>query len=389
MLKVGIVGAGLLGCAHAENLQQNADAEVVAIADVRLEAARALAARVHATPYDSIGEMLRVHSLDLVVVATPDAFHCEPTLAAIAAGVPNILQEKPLATTVEDARIIYEAVERSGTRLFLNYANRTAPMDIATAYTIREGLLGKIVYGEVRLDDNISVPTSLWGGRSRDWAGASSTAHFLLSHVIDLLRWYLHPAEIRQVYAIKQQTVLGYTPDLYDALLEFDSGAHLRVKAEWIRHMDELVEFYLSFSGAEGTLIYNKLPGFGTQSSWRANLAARVTTEELLVHQQTLGCAGASVRAVIDRGAPGTQRSPGAEGRLPLGLESVGHSIGKPMALADHVIDAILSGTLTPRSWKGPGPLPTHEDGLRQTMAVAAIVESADTGRVVQLSQLA
>ncbi|MHB1317821.1 MAG: Gfo/Idh/MocA family oxidoreductase [Anaerolineae bacterium] len=389
MLKAGIVGAGLLGCAHAENLHLNADVEVVAVADLRADAAQALASRVQAAPYDSVGEMLRQLRLDLVVVATPDAFHLEPALAAIAAGVPNILQEKPLATTVEDARAIFDAVERSRTRLFVNYANRTAPMDIATALTIREGLLGEIAYAEVRLDDNISVPTSLWGVRSRDWAGASSTAHFLLSHVIDLLRWYLYPAEIRQVYAIKQETVLGYTPDLYDALLEFDTGAHVRVKAEWIRHMDELVEFYLSFSGAEGTLVYNKLPGFGTQSSWRANVGMRVTPDELLAHQQKLAGAGAHVRAVIDRGAPGTLRSPGADGRPPLGLESFGHGIGKPMALADYVIDAILSGTLTPASWKGPGPLPTHEDGLRQTLAVAAIVESASTGRVVQLNELA
>ena len=262
-------------------------------------------------------------------------------------------------------------------------------MDIATAYTIREGLLGRIVYGEVRLDDNISVPTSLWGARSRDWAGASSTAHFLLSHVIDLLRWYLHPAEIREVYAIKQQAVLGFTPDLYDALVTFDGGAIVRVKAEWIRHMDELVEFYLSFSGAEGTLIYNKLPGFGTKSSWRANVAARVSLEELLAHQQALGKAGASVRAIVDRGAPGMQRSPGAEGRLPLGIESFGHPIGKPMALADYVIDAILCGTNKPDSWKGPGALPTHEDGLWQSLAVAAIVKSADKGRVVRLDELA
>jgi predicted dehydrogenase len=389
MLKAGIVGAGILGSAHAENLARNADVELVAIADVRIDAAQRLAGRVHANAFRDLATMLKSHTLDLLVVATPDPYHREPTLTAIDAGVPNILQEKPLATTVDDARAIYGAVEQHGTRLYLNYANRTAPMDIATCYTIRQGLLGQIVYGDIRLDDNISVPTSLWGARSRDWAGASSTAHFLLSHVVDLLRWYLHPAEITQVYAIKQQTVLGYTPDLYDAYLEFDSGARVRVKAEWIRHMDELVEFYLSFSGTEGTLIYNKLPGFGTRSSWRANLAARVTTEELMAHQRALAAAGADLRAIIDRGAPGTQRSPGAAGTLPLALESCEHGIGKPMALADHVVDAILEGTSTPSSWKGPGPLPTHQDGLRQTLAVAAIVKSAESGKLVRLGDVA
>jgi predicted dehydrogenase len=388
MLKVGIVGAGILGRAHAENFVQNADIELIAIADIRGDAAQSLAGQVHAEAYADLASMLKGHSLDLLVVATPDSYHRDPTLAAIGAGVPNILLEKPLATTVGDALAIHDAVERRGTRLFLNYANRTAPMDIATCYTIRQGLLGQIVYGDIRLDDNISVPTSLWGTRSRGWAGASSTAHFLLSHVVDLLRWYLNPAEITQVYAIKQQVALGYTPDLYDAYLEFDSGARVRVKAEWIRHMDELVEFYLSFSGKEGTLIYNKLPGFGTRSSWRANLAARVTVEELMAHQRALTAAGANVRAIIDRGAPGTQRGPGAGGALPLALESFEHGIGKPMALADHVVNAILEDTTTPGSWRGPGPLPTHKDGLRQTLAVAAIVKSAESGQVVRLDDL-
>jgi len=116
--------------------------------------------------------MLKDHALDLVVVATPDPLHKEPTLACLDAGVPCVFQEKPLATTLPDAEAICEAVERHGARLFVNYANRAAPLDMATRYVMQRGLLGPVVYGESRLDDNISVPTKMWGGRSRDWAAA-------------------------------------------------------------------------------------------------------------------------------------------------------------------------------------------------------------------------
>ncbi|MGI6367668.1 MAG: Gfo/Idh/MocA family protein [Anaerolineae bacterium] len=388
MLKAGIVGAGILGGAHAENLRAHPQVELVAVADPRMEAAQRLAGS-DVRAYRSVEEMLGAESLDLVVVATPDPFHREPTLAAIAAGVPYIIQEKPLATTLSDALAIYEAVERAGTGFYVNYANRTAPLDIATAYVIRQGLLGPIVYGDVRLDDNISVPTRLWGTRSRDWAGGSSTAHFLLSHVVDLLHWYLYPATVSEVYAIKQQMVLGYTPDLYDAFLTFTNGAQIRVKAEWIRHMDELVEFGMSFSGAQGTLVYNKLPGFGTRTSWRANLSPEVAIDSLLQHQQALRSAGALTRAIVDRGAPGLQRSPGAEELLPVALESLDHGIGKPMALVDHVIDAILEGSNPPHSWGGPGSLPTHVDGLAQTQVVLAIVASAEKHHPVRPDSLA
>ncbi len=387
-LQAGVVGAGLLGGAHATNLHEHPHVRVVAVCDIRRQAAEAVARPLGAQAYGDIEEMLRAHSLDLMVVATPDPFHRAPSLAAIEAGVPNILQEKPLATTVEDALALYEAVERRGTRFFVNYANRTAPMDIATCYVIRQGLLGEVVYGEARLDDNIAVPTSLWGERSRAWAEGSSTAHFLLSHVVDLLRWYLHPAEVREVYAIKQERVLGYTPDLYEALLLFDNGARMRVKAEWIKHMDDLVEFYLCFSGSEGAVIYNKLTGFGAHPSWRANLSARLDAEQLLAHQRALLEAGANLRAILHRPTLETGDLASDQHALALALESHNHPLGKAMALEDYCIDAILEGTLQPSSWKGPGPLPTHHDGLMQTLVVAAIIISAKEGRPVTLSEL-
>ncbi len=387
-LQAGVVGAGLLGSAHARNLDENPQTRVAAVCDLRMEAAQAVAGPLGAQAFGDVHEMLRSHSLDLVVVATPDAFHREPSMAAMEAGVPNIIQEKPLATTVEDALALYEAVEQRGTRFFVNYANRTAPMDIATCYVIRQGLLGDVVYGEARLDDNISVPTRLWGDRSRTWAAGSSTAHFLLSHVVDLLRWYLHPAEVQEVYAIKQERVLGFTPDLYDAHLLFDNGARMRVKAEWIKHMDELVEFYMSFSGSEGMVIYNKLAAFGARPSWRANLSQELDTEQLLGHQNALLEAGANLRALVHRPTPSAVGLSTEGDNTALALESWNHSLGKSMALQDYCVDAILGDTLQPEAWKGPGPLPTHHDGLMQSLIVSAIIASADEGRVVALSEL-
>ena len=387
-LQVGVVGAGLLGSAHARNLDENPQTQVAAVCDLRLETAQAVAGPLGAQAYGDIQEMLQAHVLDLVVVATPDPYHREPSMAAMQAGVPNILQEKPLATTVEDALALYEAAEQRGTRFFINYANRTAPMDIATCYVIRQGLLGDVVYGESRLDDNISVPTRLWGERSQAWAAGSSTAHFLLSHVVDLLRWYLHPAEVQEVYAVKQERVLGFTPDLYDAQLLFDNGARIRVKAEWIKHMDELVEFYMAFSGSEGMVIYNKLAAFGARPSWRANLSQQLDTEALLAHQNALLEAGANLRALVHRPTPAAVGL-ATEGETARALESWDHSLGKSMALQDYIVDAILGDTFEPESWKGPGPLPTHHDGLLQSLVVSAIIRSADEGRVVALSELA
>ena len=320
-LKAGVIGVGILGSAHAAALAAHPAVQVVGVADLRKAVAEQVAAKVGATAYADYREMLKAGALDIVVVATPDPFHRDPAMAALKAGVPNLILEKPLATTLKDGLAIYEAVEQRKARLFVNFANRAVPTDAATRYVIQKGLLGRVVYGEERLDDNITVPLALWGDRSKEWAGGSSTAHFLLSHVSDLLRWNFAPAEVKEVFAIVGKEVLGFTPDVYDAYLMFDNGLKVRVKAEWIKHIDNLVEFYQCFSGAEGTLIYNKRGGFATETGWRANIATSTTPEQLLAHQNALLALGANVRALLHRPNPSAGQLAAGGGEIKPALE--------------------------------------------------------------------
>jgi predicted dehydrogenase len=383
-LKAGVVGLGILGSQHVQFLDDQPQVQVTAVADVRRKRAEEIGGQIGAQPYADYERLFKEQKLDIAVVATPDPVHKEPVLAAIKAGVPAIIQEKPMATTVADAQEMLEAAERAGARIFINYANRGSLLDQATYYVMRQGLLGDIVYGEIRLDDNISVPTSMWGEKSREWAAGSSTAHFLLSHVVDVLRWVLAPAEVTQVYAISQQKVLGYTPDLYDAFLTFDDGSRFRAKAEWIKHIDGLVEFVLSFSGSEGTLTYIKRPGFGEVEGWRANVSRRVTPEELLAHQKRLLEQGINLRVLLHRPSPTAGALKAGGGELERGLEAFALAPDW-WRVVQGFVDAIVEDTLTPSSWTAYGPLPTGFDGLRQTQVVCAIVESAKKGRVVEL----
>jgi predicted dehydrogenase len=383
-LKAGVIGLGLLGSSHAGFLHNRREVSVDAVADIRGERAQKIGEECNAQPYTDYARMLEERRLDVVVVATPDPLHKGPVIAAIQAGVSTIILEKPMATSVADAMEMLEIAERFGARIFLNFANRGSPFDRATCYVIRQGLLGKVVYGDVNLDDNIAVPMHLWGERSHQWVSRSSPAHFLLSHVVDFLRWVLAPAEVTEVYAVSQRKVLGYSPDLFDAFLTFDDGAKLRAKAEWIKHIDTLVEFSLFFSGSEGSLSYVKLPGFGEVEGWRANVSDRLALEQLLVHQEQLLNRGINVRAFCHRPDPGIEKSKVESQKKKLGLEA---SVlpQDPQRLLCSFVDAVLEDTLTPTSWTEYGPLPSGIDGLRQTQVVCAVIESSRTGNVVEI----
>ena len=388
VLKAGVIGVGILGRWHSQFLHQHPSTQVVAVADLLEDRAKVMAQEVGARAYRDYAEMLVQEKLDLVVVATPDPYHHDPLVAAAEAGVPYLVVEKPMATTYSEAKSMLAAARKAGARLWVNLAIRANPMEIASRYVIQQGLLGRVVYGEVKLDDNIMVPTKMWGDRSKQWAAGSSTAQFLFSHLSDLMRWYFDPAEVSKVYMVSKREVLGYTPDLYDGFLFFDSGLLVRIKAEWIKHIEGLVESYESFSGDKGTLIYNKIPGFFTQQGWRANVSSDLSEEDLLKHRQALNDKGIPARALVYNADPSLAHLK-VEGGPARGLALEIHPLSRPgKDLMGYIIDAILEEREIPSTWAGNGRLPTGEDGLIQTQIVSAIVRSAEAGREVAVSEI-
>jgi len=373
-IRVGIVGAGLLGAHHAETCAANEAAEVVGVADLRADAAQELAGKVGAQPYGSARELFEAERVDFAVIATPDPLHKDPFLAAVAAGVRTILCEKPLATTVADAEQMLAAADKAGARVFVNYSNRFAWLFMATHRVLQQGLIGEPVYGESRLDDNISVPQRLWQARSREWAAGSSTAHFLLTHVVDLLHWFLAPARVEAVYAVKQERVLGFTPDLYDGFLFWDNGIKTRVKAEWVKHIETLVEFYLCIGGRAGSVVAHRRPGYGTSEGWRAMLAADRPKDVVASCAQGLTVQGVPVtgRMIQDPTCDGERQ------RGCLELKEQGERVDD-----DLFLQAIVEDTDSPSNWQGFGPLPGAEDGLRAVRVIEAFTDSAQKGERV------
>ena len=256
-------------------------AQLVGVADNREKAARALASQLGCEAYGSAQALYQAQKPDTVIIATPDAFHREPFLAALDAGVKSIICEKPLATTVAESEEMAQAARQAGARIFINFANRFAHLFMATYRVVRGGLIGRPVYGDTYLDDNISVPLRLWGDRSREWASTSSTAFFLFPHMLDLLHWIYAPARIEAVQAMKQNVVLGFTPDLYEAFFHWDNGLKTHVKAEWVKHIEGLVEFSLSLGGAEGSVIARRVAGYHSTEAWRAMLDAGIPAERV------------------------------------------------------------------------------------------------------------
>ncbi|MHA6513470.1 Gfo/Idh/MocA family protein [Tessaracoccus sp. Z1128] len=116
-VRIGLIGAGGMGRAHVERIERElAGGKVVAVADVDVDVARAVAGPIGARTYATGAELIADEGVDAVLIATFGKVHAPDLLAAIEAGK-YVLCEKPMVTTTADALAVLEAEQKAGRKL--------------------------------------------------------------------------------------------------------------------------------------------------------------------------------------------------------------------------------------------------------------------------------
>ena len=114
MVRVGIVGMGIRGNLYTATLRDNPQAEVVGVCDTSAEALeRALEKKYNTKTYIELSKMLDEVPLDCLIIALPDFLHIDALFQAAGRQI-NVLLEKPMATTLDEARTMVAAIRRSG-----------------------------------------------------------------------------------------------------------------------------------------------------------------------------------------------------------------------------------------------------------------------------------
>ncbi len=247
MIKVGLIGCGLMGALHARTLHGMPDVSVVAVQNRSREKAEHLAKEVGATVYDTYSELL-AQDLDAVYVATPDHLHVEAATAVLAAGK-HLFLEKALATSIEDgAKIVAAGAKRPDLVAFVGYPLRFAPAYRAMQEAVsREGAGKPIQAWSMRthfLDPNHKVYD-----KYRDhyydtpsWYFDDETAKGPIfshgSHDYDLLRWMC--GEVESVFAYGGTYLLppGSVADAFTVALKFTSGGIAHVSTPWVTRVE-------------------------------------------------------------------------------------------------------------------------------------------------------
>jgi len=234
-LRVGVIGAGRIAeMRHIPEYLSNKDVELVAIADIDKVQLEKIGKKFNIKRlYTDYREMIKNEKLDAVSVCTPNYLHASITIDALEKGL-NVLVEKPMATSLEEADRMIEVAEKNGRILMVGHNQRLAPGHQIAKKIIESGILGKI--NMVRTVFGHGGP-EFWSPRGKWFFNKEEAFAGVMAdlgiHKVDLVRWLLGQ-EVKRVSAFKGTfEKSGDVEDNGVAIMEFEKGTLGILQVSW------------------------------------------------------------------------------------------------------------------------------------------------------------
>lgn len=229
-MKYALIGCGRIATNHMKAAINN-DLEIAAVCDVipdkmeELLEKHGLRNESSIKRYEDYKKMIAEIKPELISIATESGIHAEIALYCIEKGV-NLIIEKPMAMSIEDADKIIRLSEEKGVKVSACHQNRFNVAVQQLRKAVEAGRFGKLSHGSihVRWNRNESYYTQApWRGT---WAQDGGALMNQCIHGIDLLRWMMGD-EIEEIYGATRQQFHDYleAEDVGMAVVKFKNGA--------------------------------------------------------------------------------------------------------------------------------------------------------------------
>jgi predicted dehydrogenase len=230
-IRIGVIGLGIMGKQYARVFSEHPLSTLAAVCARRPEQVEEFRQRYGVPGYTDHREMLERGGLDAVVIATPDAHHFTFARDVLESGC-HALVEKPFTTSTAEADELNRIARQRKRKIQVAFNHRWLSAYYQTWKAVSGGEIGTPLIGYARKNDTIHVAT-----KHINWAGATTSAWFLSSHDIDLMRWWLNsePVEARAWGRREVLVKMGIpTYDVIQAQVKFASGAFVTFESGWI-----------------------------------------------------------------------------------------------------------------------------------------------------------
>jgi len=251
-LGIGLIGSGFMGRAHALAFRTvggvfelPASPKLAILADADKErAARAATSLGFERSTDDWRALVNDPEVDIVAITTPNALHKPMSLAAIDAGK-HVYCEKPLATSVADAKEMVEAAEAAGVVTLVGFNYLKNPIISLAKEIIDSGEIGAITgFRGIHAEDFMANPASPYSWRC-DPAHAGGALADIGSHIISMARYLAGGVEAVCGQLDTVHTRRPIAPgssdmrevaidDQANFLVRFTSGASGTISTSWI-----------------------------------------------------------------------------------------------------------------------------------------------------------
>src|SRR3954453_12632574 len=215
-LRIGVIGAGVMGSNHGRVLAGLPGVTLVGIVDPLPEHRTRAANMIGCQVFSDLEELMAA-GVDAVTIAAPTHLHHEISLSCINRGI-HVLVEKPIASTVEEGRDIVEAARRAGVTLMVGHVERFNPAVAAVKQAIKD-------------EDILSIAITRVGPFPPRMSNVGVVID-LAVHDIDLIRWFTE-SDIVEVQP-QLSSAVAEREDI--ALLQFRtaSGVLAHINTNWL-----------------------------------------------------------------------------------------------------------------------------------------------------------
>ena len=238
-----------------------------------------------AAAYGDYRSLLEDPAVDAVYVATPNGLHADQVVQAAEAGK-HVLCDKPIATTVGDAKRVLAACEAAGVRLGVTFQTRNHEGMRDIRRLVADGELGSVRLLNIEVSPGRALPG---GWRTDPALAGAGVMNNLGVHAYDLLR-YLLDAEVTDATAVVDVEPGFEVDTMALALLRFDNGALAYVNANQTVPNGQ---HDLSIYGTEGTILGRNI----TRPNQQGSIAVLGRSGDT---ERQVSSAGAFVSTVAD-----------------------------------------------------------------------------------------